>query len=248
MATIDLTDQELSNLHWLLSVAKFGSACENYNLNSQFVFLSDGKWTEDLRQKVLGIMNKGVSPLAPYPPWVNASYIPKPDLPVNKFQVLGQRDIRWKSKYLGTSKTTIGDYGCLLTCFAMLAGMLPDEMNTAMVQRGMFTDGNKANTFDISSINSKVKYLGVKGRYTGLVPADVMQDLYNHLKTQPAIIEVDFNKYVQDIQQHFVLATGIENGKIMIHDPWTNDHVPLCPRWGDTEPIAIWRIIKYSVS
>ncbi len=246
MATITLTDQELADLHWLLAVAKSGSACKNYDLNSQFVFLDNPAYVESIRQKVLAAMNKAVISKQPYPNWVNSN-----DLPLQKttFPILWQRDPRWKDKPLGTSISTLGGYGCLVTCFAMLAGLMPDSMNAEMVKRNMFYQQNLAATFDISPINPKVKFLGTYGRYYGDVPVADMKKLTDHLQSgQPAILEVDINAAQQGLQQHFVLATGIVNGKIVCNDPWIGNNAPVSPRYGSTESLAIWRFILYSVA
>lgn len=242
---IDLTQQELSNLHWILSIAKFGSACKNYDITSPFVFLSDGVWTETVRLKILPMLDRTTQPNSPYPSWVDPSYIPKPIF--NNLILYGQRDPRWASKPLGISNTTIGDYGCLVTSLGMLAGLKPDAMNQAMVNRNMFYSGNLVSTFDISTINPLVKYISTQGRFYADVPVDVMADLKNHLKANPAILEVDINRNVQGLQQHFVVAVGVDNDKIIILDPWTNTRTNLSPLYGTTDSLAIYRIIKYLI-
>lgn len=245
MPTLNLTDQELADLHWLLAVAKSGSACKNYDLGSKFVFLDNPSYVEPIRQKVLAVMNKAILPKQEYPSWVNSN-----DLPIQKltWPILWQRDPRWKDKPLGTSSSTLGGYGCLVTCFAMLAGLMPDTMNAEMVKRGMFYQQNLAATFDISPINSRIKFLGTYGRYYSDIPAADMKKLTDHLQSgQPAILEVDINAAQQGLQQHFVLATGIVNGKIVCNDPWIGDNAPVSPRYGNTDSLAIWRFILYSV-
>ena len=244
---LELTQQELSNLHWLLSVARFGSACKSYDLTSPFVFLSDGIWTEAVRLKVLATLDKGVKPFTEYPTWVDSSYIPSPT--GRSYPLWGQRDSRWANKFLGTSlNSTLGLYGCLVTCLGMLANLQPDVMNAEMVKRNMFYNTNLVATFDILSIASGVKYLTTEGRYYGAVPADVMLSLKTHLKTQPAILEVDINKTQQGLQQHFILATGLDElGRVVFNDPWVNDKSILVPRYGTTEDLAIYRIIKYAM-
>lgn len=43
---------------------------------------------------------------------------------------LSQRDPRWGGKLLGFSKTsTLENFGCTVTCVAMMAGLTPDEVN-----------------------------------------------------------------------------------------------------------------------
>ena len=47
-------------------------------------------------------------------------------------QPLNQRDARWKDIKLGFGNTTIGGYGCTITCVAMLAGLTPDDVNARL--------------------------------------------------------------------------------------------------------------------
>ena len=62
----------------------------------------------------------------------------------------GQRDPRWKDVPLGYGPTTIGRYGCVVTCLAMIASaaagtaITPDEANDRLRQAQAFTgeDGN----------------------------------------------------------------------------------------------------------
>lgn len=42
---------------------------------------------------------------------------------------LSQRDPRWGNKTLGFSNTLIKDYGCVITCLAMILGTTPDVVN-----------------------------------------------------------------------------------------------------------------------
>ena len=53
-------------------------------------------------------------------------------------QILSQNDPRWKYTILGTSRSTIGQEGCAITCVAMLAGTTPDQVNAKMP----FIEGN----------------------------------------------------------------------------------------------------------
>jgi hypothetical protein len=49
--------------------------------------------------------------------------------------ILSQRDPRWANKPLGTNGLTIGDYGCLITCLAMLTNNTPDYVNNHAVYK-----------------------------------------------------------------------------------------------------------------
>ena len=164
---------------------------------------------------------------------------------------LNQRDPKWASKMLGWSNsTTLGGYGCLITCFAMLADKRVDEMNELFKSHNMFVQQNLAATFDLNLVgmhnSSKPQYLG---KFTSAVPDDVMNTLKNHLRKLDgfAILEVDISTS-PSLQQHFVLGVGVRDGKVVINDPWWGDKATLSPRYGSTDAIAIYRIWLYTKS
>lgn len=55
---------------------------------------------------------------------------------------LSQRDKRWKDIPLGFSSTTIGDYGCTITCIAMILGTTPDVVNERLKTVNGYAQGN----------------------------------------------------------------------------------------------------------
>lgn len=55
--------------------------------------------------------------------------------------IFSQRDTRWKNITLGT-KGTIGEYGCTITCIAMILGTTPDVVNERIKSVNGYADGN----------------------------------------------------------------------------------------------------------
>lgn len=53
-----------------------------------------------------------------------------------------QRDKRWKDIKLGTSDTTIGGYGCTITCISMIIGTTPDVANERLKAVNGYAQGN----------------------------------------------------------------------------------------------------------
>jgi hypothetical protein len=54
-----------------------------------------------------------------------------------------QRDPRWARLLLGNSRTTtIGGYGCKLTCLSMMVGVMPDKVNEILKKAGAFFGKN----------------------------------------------------------------------------------------------------------
>lgn len=117
-----------------------------------------------------------------------------------------QRDPRWKNKLLGFSKTsTLGNYGCKLTCFASWYDTRPDNLNEQFKKDKCFFNG------DLLSDEACAKSLGWK--FKG-------KQINN--PQRKCIAEVDFSP-APGKQQHFVVY---DPAKKRIFDPWTGDYRP----------------------
>lgn len=171
------------------------------------------------------------------------------------YAVMGQRDPRWAKKPLGTSTSTLGGYGCLVTSGAMMAGLLVDEFNAALVKAGAFVgpgDGRLRRPFDFKKwTRLGPAYIRESRRFpTRPFPVDEIAYLLDHLEEgYPAIIEVDMQPG-GDQQQHFVLAVGAfgrvkNDAQVVINDPWFGDQVTLAPRYGTTLARAIVGAVYY---
>lgn len=53
-----------------------------------------------------------------------------------------QKDPRWANTRLGSSRLTIGGYGCAITALGILAGKTPLEVNQILLDGGGFAQGN----------------------------------------------------------------------------------------------------------
>lgn len=60
----------------------------------------------------------------------------------NLIMNLSQRDPRWANIKLGTSNTTIGNFGCTITAIASILGTTPDVVNDRMKAVNGFASGN----------------------------------------------------------------------------------------------------------
>ena len=169
--------------------------------------------------------------------------------------VIDQRDKRWASKALGNSDSTIGAYGCLLSCFAMLASVLPPEMNSRMIAAGALGTPDCpacANTFDIQKfMPAAPPIFGYSQRYPVTpFPAPASARLVAWLKTGGvAICEVDINPNNATHDMHFVLGVSAygsgDTANIVINDPWHGDQTTLVPRYGVNLARAIVRAVYY---
>jgi hypothetical protein len=161
--------------------------------------------------------------------------------------LFSQRDPAWSALHLGTSSSTIGGYGCLITCVASMltdAGkpFTPALLNAWLIQNGGYSGGN---LFVFAAIDK-----------LGLVKYDYMIDC----ATKPApmtqlgaeikagkyvIVKVDFNPATLATEEHWVRYLG--DGQMF--DPWQGDIAPIVPRYrGATEAQAILRCLIYKPS
>lgn len=168
---------------------------------------------------------------------------------------LSQRDERWSKMLLGNSKrSTIGAYGCLLTCYAMLAGVDPPTMNTLRLRYGGFLNeplGAYSSSPDISACAPHVRLLDISPTYYYPVPLEAMSLLCDQLSKpgNAAIIMVDPTPGIPGLQEdesHFVLAVDYSYG-VIINDPWHGDRVKLSPRYGVRDEIAAYKWYTYEV-
>ncbi len=124
-------------------------------------------------------------------------------------QILSQNDPRWKNIKLGFSNTTIGNYGCTITCIAMIVGVTPDVVNQRLKDVNGFAEGNLV-------IWAKIEeaFPGIKVRRVWTYDnADVKKSL-------PCLVEVD-GKPIGGFR-HWVVYTGNQK----CYDPWDGKEDP----------------------
>lgn len=151
--------------------------------------------------------------------------------------------------------STIGMYGCLLSCFSMLAGVDPLAMNRAMIANAGYQTGGCpacAATFDIAKFMAHAPpILDATNRYTyAPFPAASSNRLVDHCKRGGvAVLEVDINPNNNTHDMHFVLAVSAfghgDTAQVVINDPWMGDQTTLSPRYGLTLARALVRVIFY---
>lgn len=152
-------------------------------------------------------------------------------------EILGQRDPRWGNIKLGFSNTYIKDYGCTITCLAMIIGTTPDVVNERMKAVNGFAQGNLV-IWD--AIPKAFPGITVR-RVWSYNNDDVKANVPNVLVEVPAAP-------IGASGSHWVRYVG--NGKL--HDPWTAKERPtsdfpnptgycvLTGRWKDaTQPTPI---------
>lgn len=187
------------------------------------------------------------------------------------YEVMGQRDPRWARQLLGNSKvSTIGGYGCLVTCQAILAACAPNAMNDALRAAGGFqaeprggymayagfTTAFEAAAKRCGPRSIRFQHMSAKMMYGQKRPFGWMETLMDWLAGgNPAIIEVDMDVKTTTQQQHFVVGLpNPQDESVEIIDPWdkSGDEYGrrqfLLPEYGTSTENAVWRYILYEVN
>ena len=127
-------------------------------------------------------------------------------------QILGQRDPRWGNINLGNSNTFIKDYGCTITCLAMIIGTTPDVVNDRLKAVGGFAQGNLVIWGKISEA-----FPGIKINRVWVYNND---DVLNNVPN--VLVEVPPNAIGGVSGKHWVVFIGNKE----CNDPWTGSKRP----------------------
>lgn len=150
-----------------------------------------------------------------------------------KINPIGQEDPKWNNIKLGTSVSTIGQQGCLITCMSMFLKFVgfdtdPQRLNTLLLNNGGYYDGN---LFVWGSVTKFYPGLTFGYRYNYAALDKIDEQLARGL---PAVVEVDYNPATAPIDQHWVLVVGKVGGSYIINDPKKlGDQIKFEDRYGD---------------
>ncbi len=140
---------------------------------------------------------------------------------------LSQRDPLWAKERLGHpgSPKTIGEWGCLVTCFAMVANafgrnITPLQLNNRMMRTGGFLNLYLTKWNALSSAYQDIVY---EGKLEGRSTPDLLKRIDASLaKGWPVTVHVDFTSdtpYTEN-DQHWVVIVGKDGDDYRINDPW----------------------------
>ena len=130
---------------------------------------------------------------------------------------LSQRDIRWKDIKIGNSTSSIGNYGCTLTCLAILAGTTPGVVNAELTKVGGFLV-DRIIWQKINETNLPLEFPDMGRAYA--YDNDRVLEAIN--KNGGCLVEVDFDGITSTPNdRHWVLYIG--NQRCI--DPWTGNEV-----------------------
>lgn len=188
--------------------------------------------------------------------------------PASGTTMYSQRDDRWRRLRLGSSRVTIGDYGCLLCAVASgvtdlgvrVHSLVPDppRLNRWLARHEGFigTESNPANRnrFVFNAMAplgvEMVDYIDCRNAPAPLEPLEAALAR----EDQFVVIQVDFAPATGGTQQHWVRPLAWFETDVEIMDPWLEGPSQRAflmthyarPDWDDPQR-AIFRIVIYKV-
>lgn len=127
--------------------------------------------------------------------------------------IVSQRDPKWSSVKLGTSTTTLGGYGCTITCLGFLVGLTPDKVNERMNAVGGYANGNLVIWTKVQEAIGVTCY-----RYTTYDNAKVVEAISSN---GACLAEVDA-KAIGGTGKHWVVMIGNK----LVEDSWFGEQRP----------------------
>ncbi|MDA0244110.1 MAG: NBR1-Ig-like domain-containing protein [Chloroflexi bacterium] len=139
---------------------------------------------------------------------------------------ISQRDPRWINNRLGTmhSDTTIGKWGCLMTCLSMVSTasgrtLTPVELNDRMLVARLFLDHKVTPWNTLSQLFSEFIF---DGRRESRNTPNLTDLIDGSLRAgNPVPVQVDYTPLTPYVEsdQHWVLIVGREGNDYRINDP-----------------------------
>lgn len=152
---------------------------------------------------------------------------------------LSQRDLRWAHHRLGENTghgKTIGNWGCLLVVYNMLArDYRLTELNPGTYNLMMTASGGFSGPFLLNGAFAKAHSDDII--YEGWYPRDnprMLDKIEDYLLSgRPVPARVDFRPSTQTWEQHWVLLlTPVADGDFLMVDPWTGEQGLLSEAYG----------------
>jgi hypothetical protein len=139
-----------------------------------------------------------------------------------KVQPYSQMDPRWKDDSLGLdNSTTIGKFGCLLTCMAMVADGFGNDVTPQSLNEKMKVAGGFQGALVMPAVLPNVlpgvryhKYIQCKNPPAPIADIDATLDA-----GLPVIVEVDYSP-APGMQNHWIVLYDRQGDDYLIQDPW----------------------------
>lgn len=165
--------------------------------------------------------------------------------------IYSQRDPQWANNELGTAQgSTIGAYGCLLTCDAMKAGYYghtinPADLNNIYTKNNLYISQDLIADADITKVYPDIALISEHDYVS--IPADLNAlKAWSSDETVTVTIEIDFDHNPNDgIQTHFVELHSFDGVNLQIYDPWFGTDDNFATHYGTDPAKTIQRVAVY---
>lgn len=147
-----------------------------------------------------------------------------------------QNDPQWRNKTLGSSGT-IGDYGCLMTCVAMMCTYYgheetPATLNEKLKRNGGYANGNLFVWGAIANIFPDIAYQGQTQTPDALSQTQMNTIKKTLDKGMPVILQIDTVPVTSAFDEHWIMAIDYDGDDFIVQDPWD----------GATKRITSWGV------
>lgn len=178
--------------------------------------------------------------------WSAAEWLQRVDGAVLDVPLYSQNDPLWRYEKLGTSASTIGGYGCLLTSAAMVCKYFgkdtdPKRLNRAMIAAGGYENGNLWRWWVLPYVYPDLYIREYINCQTVPAPLDRIDNAL--AEGCPPIVFVDYHPG-GTVQMHFVTIVGKQGDDYVINDPIDGKQVSFRSRYGDPAR-GIYKIVVY---
>lgn len=174
-----------------------------------------------------------------------------PQYKINLPVVYSQNDTRWKYDRLGTSNTTIGQCGCLITSQAMLCRYFginetPKTYDDKLAKIGGYYLGNLYIWGSIERLHDSIneKITRTPSGLSGGQLNEIKQSLD---KGFPVIVCIDFSPATVRLDTHYVVIIDYSGDNFTIADSWDGKIKPLSTYFSSVNPNASKLIRQYVV-
>ena len=145
-----------------------------------------------------------------------------------------QNDPRWKDILLGKGEKTIGEVGCLLTCFAQLLTnyghyYTPAELNQEFYKRGAFINGNELPDDALESWSDIIWLPSIYSPQLKDFSVNPGEEIIIRLRSP----------------KHFLIFKWLEGSQVIVADPLSGNVVNFASRYGSPWN-NIYRLIRYN--
>ena len=167
---------------------------------------------------------------------------------------LNQRDPLWAKVILGDNtdpQFTIGGYGCLITCLAMVSCYYghpetPNSLNEKLKKAKKFTNGGFYVWGGLTAIDSDIQEKAT------LTPAKLTDAQIKEVKKSidagyPVMCQIDFQPLTATPDMHYILLIGYSDEDFTMADPWTGTIAPLAVYLKATKPTVRDTIEQYYI-